>query len=151
MKLSINDLAKYLDQSFERMSHTAPFAFQTVEKNVDDKLPDIRIDYKYSDIGVDVVSDGNGLVNTIFIHVSDINRFTAGIQIFEAPVGSTRLDIRNWFGKPEASGEKSVSKYLGESGSWDRFVKPSYIVHVQFNCSPPEDLQMLTLMSKYKS
>jgi hypothetical protein len=88
----------------------------------------------------EIVCNGNGVVDTVFIFRQSL--LLDGMIGF----GKSRSEILEQLGVPNASGAEKVVKYLGEQGAWDRFDYAEWSIHLQFMFGS-DRLEKLTVMT----
>ena len=87
---------------------------------------DIRAYALHPDGEFEVVFNGSGVVDTVFVYRE--SRLLDGLVQFS----NSRQDLISQFGKPSLSGEEQVDKYLGPQGAWDRFDYNDWSIHFQY-------------------
>lgn len=130
MILMINNIEKYLGNRASDIFLETPFKDWVFERRVENDLREPRIDYVFIKNGIDFVCDGEEKIRTIFIYNDDNRCFEEGIEDF--PFSLTRGEVLRRLGSPSKSGGLVNDPILGDSGAWDRFVRPDYSIHVEY-------------------
>jgi hypothetical protein len=74
----------------------------------------------------EVVFDGNGFVDTVFVYRE--SSLLDGLVRFS----DSRQELLKQFGKPSLSGQERFDKALGLLGAWDRFDYDDWSLHFQY-------------------
>lgn len=138
-----DELASYLGKHATAMLSVAPFKFWPVEKSREDDLDAPLINYVFSEHGLAMVCDSNDAIRTIFL--DSIVAEAVSERMLAVSFSFDRRQVRRRLGLPEKSGERVSDPILGEYGGWDRFARPGYAIHVEYQ--PDADrVKMITLM-----
>ena len=130
MILTMRDLEEYLGKLATTMLSDAPFKDWTFDKSFEKDLDELRIDYIFPRNGLDFICDGDDRVRTIFLYSDDHRRFEEGIVDF--PFSLTRQEVMERLGSPSKSGGPVNDPILGNFGTWDRFARLGYSIHVEY-------------------
>lgn len=124
-------LASYLGKDASILLGEPPFKNWDFEKSFEEDLDEPLIDYVCRNEGMDFVCDGDGRVNTIFLHSDELRSFKEEIR--DLPFACSRDEVLLRFGSPSKSGRPVNNQALGRKyGAWDRFARPGYTVHVEY-------------------
>lgn len=131
-------LAAFLGEHVSRLLG-GPCAGWPVTRSVSLDLAKGPVSYEFPEHGVDALCDADERVRTIFV------RRGLAEGLVELPFASSRQEVFALLGAPSKSGRASQDAILGPSGAWDRFARPSCVVHVQYRLDA-DAIQMVTLM-----
>lgn len=143
MNLTSKSLEKYLGRPISMMLADVPFKDWVFEKSSENDIKHPRIDYVFSENGVNVICDETGKVRTIILHSSYPRTFETGLA--DLPFLWTRQRVIESFGPPSKSGEKFNDAILGQFGPWDRFMKSKHSVHVEYQADS-DQIRSVSLM-----
>jgi hypothetical protein len=132
-------LADYLGEYSSKLLHSEPFKGWAVTRSVSKDLPTEEIRYVFAGHGVELISDEDERIGAIFVHAG------ADEELAGFPFSMGRSEVLEWFGMPTKSGAPTQHPILGKSGAWDRFARPSMILHVQYRLDA-DSIEMVTLM-----
>jgi hypothetical protein len=108
---------------------------------VDIQEPDTQAYAAHPEGEFETVFNSGRVVDTVFVYRQ--SPLLEGIISFSA----SRNDVLNHFGKPSASSEDKVHKYLGAQGAWDRFDYPELSLHFQYVVGGGP-LKLVTVMTR---
>lgn len=131
-------LVKLLGQSATTLLKTPPFDGWKLTRS-EENDPKRENWYEFKGHGVEAISDGSDVINTIFLHSGD------GEALGGVPFATSRAGIGKLFGAPVATGSAVSIPRLGRRGPWDRFSVDRALIHVQFRVDLDE-IDMITLM-----
>jgi hypothetical protein len=137
-------IAQYLGRSAAVMLAVAPFNTWAFESSLETGAGAPIIDYEFPQNGLALACNGEGTIETIFVH-SDARgpAFPAGLS--DIPWSSSRQQVIDRLGPPEKSGTPMKDPILGAYGGWTRFARPGYSIHVQYRVGA-DRIDMITLM-----
>lgn len=122
-------LADYLGQPVSLLLAAAPFNAWSVERSVEDDLPDPLIHYLFVGRGVELRCDQGEKVSAIFI---DSDEWIDCDPLVGACFDATRTAVLDELGVPAKSGAGLRDPILGDYGAWDRFSRIGYAIHVEY-------------------
>lgn len=143
MPVTISSLAKYLGNPVTAMLAEEPFKGWSYEKSFENDLEKPRIDYVFSQNGLEVTCDEDERVDTIFLFADESRYFVGGLQ--DIPFSATRQQTLERLGFPSKSGGRISDPILGEFGPWDRFARCGYSVHIAYRADA-DRIEQITLM-----
>jgi len=136
-------LTDYIRHPVSQMLGSLPFRDWPVERSVDDDLDERIVNYVFPQNGLALLCDSNEDVRTMFLYSEDRGGFDE--SLFEIPFSLTREGVFMKYGQPAKRGPRSTG-ILGESGAWERFVRPQgVVVHIQYR-TDADSIELITLM-----
>ncbi len=141
--MRLETLSKYLGMQARVLLADPPFKDWVVERSVDSERGAPVIDYIFPQSGIDFVCDEDDRVRAIFLYADGSRCFTGGVE--ELPLGASRRDVIARLGAPSKSGGKISDPILGEYGTWDRFTRQCYAIHVEYRFDV-DVIRLITLM-----
>lgn len=143
MMLNIEALSQYLGVPISRMLTNTPFKTWEYERTFQYDINIPRIDYVFLESAIDVICDTDETTRAIFISLSGKRGIAKDII---APLETwTRRDVVNYFGPPSKSGGLVNDPILGDLGSWDRFARHNYSIHIEYSVDE-DKISKITLM-----
>ncbi|MNY27757.1 hypothetical protein D3C86_1616840 [compost metagenome] len=143
MMFTVHQLAEWLGQPTSAVLSASQLRGRVFERSLEDDLSPPRIFYVFPDMGLDLRSDLEDKIATIFVHFDDQRRFDGDLLEFTA--SSTRSDVVDRVGAPSKRGGGLKDPILGDFGPWDRFELGPHSLHVEYQ--PDADrLKLVTLM-----
>lgn len=136
-------LANYLGKEALILLADAPFRNWTFEKSFERDVERPRVDYVFTQEGMDFVCDGDDKVRTIFLYFDGVRFFRGGVQ--DLPVTFSRQQVIAYLGLPSKSGGKISDPILGKYGAWDRFTRTGYVIHIEYRLDA-DAINKITLM-----
>lgn len=143
MTLSIEVIASYLGKDASALLAELPFKSWTYERMIENDLEKPLIDYVFVQDGMDFVCDEEDKVSSIFLYSDESRCFKEGVQ--DLPLTSSRREVIDRLGSPSKSGGRISDPILGEYGSWDRFTRLGYVIHVEYRLNA-DVINKITLM-----
>ena len=143
MSVTIESMAAYLGKPASAILSDTLFRGWRFNRSADRDLDKPVIDYIFLDHGLDFVCDEDDSVATIFLHADERRLFDEAI--IDLPLSSDREDIIGRLGRPAKSGKGLQDPVFGDLGPWDRFLRPSYAIHIEY-CVGVDRIKKLTLM-----
>jgi hypothetical protein len=138
-------IPEYLQRHASELIQSEPFNQWPFEKLLEDDMEPSIISYIFEKNGMTINCDSDEIISAIFLYSDDYGGFDC--ELFGVPFFWGRRKVCDHFGKPSRSGGKSRSEYLGESGPWDRFAMPGYVMHVEYKLEVDE-IRLITLMTE---
>jgi hypothetical protein len=136
-------IADYLGSHVLRMLGDSPFRTWLVERSFENDLEERIILYVFKEHGLELRCDQSDKISVIFLHSENYNGFDE--TLFEISFSCSREQVLKHFGTPSKSGEKRSDPILGDYGSWDRFTRPEYAVHIEYR-TESNRIKTITLM-----
>jgi hypothetical protein len=143
MSLTTKTLANYLGNDISLILADLPFKNWTFNKSYENDLEEPRIDYIFPQNGMDLICDADDRLTTIFLYADETRCFKE--DLLDLPFSLTRKQVIECLGPPSKSGGPINDPVLGECGSWDRFARSEYSIHVEFRVDA-DRIKMVTLM-----
>lgn len=137
------EIANFLGSNVSVLLKEEPFKSWPVERSVEGEEAQQERYYLFHDNGVELICDSDGIINTIFLRAG--YSFTHVDPRVNVLFMLTRTNIREEFGEPGKSGEKSSGSILDESGPWDQFRLSEFSLHFQYQLNA-DKAEMITLM-----
>jgi hypothetical protein len=134
-------MAEHLGKHISSMLQSEPFKNWAVERSTEDDLDEQRIFYVFTGRSLYVECDRDERVCTLFMRAEECEGFT----LSEIPFALDRKQLLERLGSPSKSGASISDPVLGSQGAWDRFTRPHYVVHVQYQ-TERDAIYMITLM-----
>lgn len=126
----MNSLANYLGNPASTMLEALPFKLWPFEKSFEEDLTEPIIHYVFPQHGLELRCDREDNISTIFLYSDEFDGFNDGL--LEIPFSFSRQQVQELLGTPSKSGSRISDSILGEYGAWDRFARPGYAIHVQY-------------------
>jgi hypothetical protein len=143
MSLTTKSLAEYLGRPASIVLSAFPFKDWKFEKSVENDLDETVIDYVFPENGVDFTCDGDDKVSVIILFSNDQRRFDE--DLLDVPFSLNRQQVVELLGSASKSGGRRTHPILGESGAWDRFSRPGYSIHIEYQVDE-NSIKKITLM-----
>ncbi|CAN5133636.1 hypothetical protein BH11PSE2_BH11PSE2_16870 [soil metagenome] len=140
--MTIEDLLGYLGCQTSAVLSRLPFSSWEFERSTENDVSKPRIDYVFPKAGIDLVSDLEDKIRTLFVHFGD-DRCFEGLAGFSQ--SSTQCEMLERFGVPSNSGGGFKDPVLGDFGAWDRYSKTKYSIHIQYRAGD-DRIALVTLM-----
>ena len=143
MSLTSEELAQYLGRGADELLADAPFRNWALKESVDLDLAEPEINYVFTDDGMEFHCDLTGRISTIFICKTTSKFFNLGLN--DVSFSMSRREVIARHGPSSRSGSPISHPVLGDYGAWDRFVRPGYVLHVEYR-SDADVVSRVTLM-----
>ena len=130
MCLTLENLSAYLGKDASVLLSVAPFTHWKFTKTLETDTPKPLIDYVFTEEGMDFVCDETGRICSNFLYADQARCFVEGIA--DLPFTSKRHEVIGRLGAPSKSGARISDSILGDYGPWDRFMRPGYVIHVEY-------------------
>ncbi|MFN3684672.1 MAG: hypothetical protein ACK41F_12185 [Fimbriimonadaceae bacterium] len=138
------NLEIFLGASALDLLATVPFSGWAVERAVDRDLPRPEVRYVFRSHGLDLICHEDERIRSIFVHRGADEALTG------VPFTLGRQQVLARFGRPEKSGARFKHPILGVKGAWDRFHRPTGLMHVQYQ-TERDEIQVASRQVVYES
>jgi hypothetical protein len=90
--------------------------------------------YLARDAGLEIAADPHGVVTTVFLHFHVADGFTPYHGEIPGGAGSVPRRAGLWasLGRPDEGGKPHRDPVLGDTGVWDRWLLPEFLLHAQY-------------------
>jgi len=137
-------IGKYLGAHISEFLSQKPFKDWEVERSTEDDLEQPIINYVFPGQGLQLRCDQYDKISVIFLDDRESD-FDIGDCFGNLSFSHSRENVLSRFGRPSKSGEKRSHPVLGDYGPWDRFVLPSYTIHVEYQINS-DLIKRITIM-----
>ena len=144
---TIGTFVKFLGKPAASLLATSPFDVWSVEREVEEDLPERRVDYVFSEQGLSITCDqeDDERIRTIFLHPRELQHFD--VKLIDFPLCFCRRDVLERMGTPSNNGAPRTHEILGAYGAWDRYDRPDCTLHVQYRVDA-DRIELITLMRR---